>query len=85
MYQSTCGKTCWCCINYCSHHCRYHLHICIITNNVGKPPIDHTCKIDCTTLELWKLDEQIIFRALNTQETPDIIITHYYKGKIILF
>ena len=23
--------------------------------------------------------------SLNTQETPDIIITHCYKGKIILF
>ena len=30
-------------------------------------------------------DEQIISRALNTQETPDIILTHSYKGKIILF
>ena len=85
MDRSTCGKTYWPCINYYAHHCRSRLHTCIITNNVVKPPTDHTCKFDGTTLELQKFDEQIISRALNTQETTDIIITHCYKGQIILF
>ena len=30
-----------------------------------------------------KFDQQISFRTLNTQETPDIIITHCYKGKAV--
>ena len=85
MDRSTCGKTYWHCINYYSHHCHSRLYICIITNNVVKLPTDHTCKFDRTTLELRKFDEQIISPTLNTQETPDIIITHCYKGKIILF
>ena len=52
MDRSTCGKTYWCCINYYSHHCRSRLHTRIITNNVVKPPTDHICKFDGTTLEL---------------------------------
>ena len=85
MDRSTCEKTFWGCINYYFHHYHSRLHTCIITSNVVKPPTDQTCKFDGTTLEQRKFDEQIISRALNTQETPDIIITHCYKGKIILF
>jgi hypothetical protein len=62
--RSTNEKTYWRCINYYSHHCRSRLHTCIITNNVVKPPTDHTCKFDGTTHELRKFDEQIISRAL---------------------
>ena len=85
MDRSTCEKTYWPCIYYCSYHCRSRLHTCIIINKVVKPPTDYACKLDDTTLELRKFDEQIISRTLNTQETPDITITHCYKGKIILF
>ena len=85
MDRSTNEKTYWPCINYYSDHCRSRLHTCIFTNNIVKPPTDHICKFGGTTLEQRKFDEQIISRALNTQETPDIIITHCYKGKIILF
>ena len=66
MDRSTCGKTYWPYINYYSHRCRSRLHTCIFTNNIVKPPTDHTCKFDGTTLELRKFDEQIISRALNT-------------------
>ena len=85
MGRSANNRTYWHCINYYSHHCRSRLHTCIITNNVVKPLIDHTCKFDGTTLEIRKFDEQIISSVLNSQETPNIIITHCYKGKIILF
>ncbi|CAF1633849.1 unnamed protein product, partial [Didymodactylos carnosus] len=51
-----------------------------ITNNIIKPPTEHICTIDGTTVELRKFDEQIAYRALHTQETPDMIITNCYKG-----
>jgi len=82
MDRSTSEKTYWRCIKYHSHHCHSRLHTCIITKNVIKSPRDHTCTFDGTTLERRKFDEQITFRALNTQETPDIITTHCYKGKV---
>ena len=72
-------------MNCCSHQCGSRLYTCIITNKIVKPPTDHTCKFDGTTLELRKFDEQIISRALNTQETPDIIVTHCYKGEFFYF
>ena len=83
MDQSSNGKTYWHCINYYSHHCPFRLHACIITNNLVNPSTNHTCKFDSTTLELQKFGEQIISRALNNQETPDIIIAHCYKDKTI--
>ena len=67
MDRSTNEKTYWRCINYYSHHCRSRLHTCIFTNSIVKPPTDHICKFDGTTLEQQKFDEQIISRALNTQ------------------
>ena len=85
MDRSTNEKTYCLCINYYGHHCRSRLHTCIITNNVVKPPTDHTYKFNGTTLERQKFDGQIISHALNTQETSDITFTHCYKGKIILF
>ena len=85
MDRSTNEKTYCRCINYYSHYCRSCLHTCIFTNNIVKPSTDHICKFDGTTLEQRKFDEQIIFRALNTQEISDIIIMHCYRGKIILF
>ena len=61
MDRSTSKKTYWRCMNFRSHHCRSRLHTCIITNNIIKSPTDHTCKLDGTTLECRKFDEQIIF------------------------
>ena len=70
---------------YSSYHCHLRLHTCIITNNIIKPPTEHTCKFDGTTLELRKFDEKIIDRACNTQETPDIIIGNCLRGKSVFF
>ena len=83
MDRSTSEKTYWRCIKSHSHHCHSRLHTCIITNNIIKPLTDHSCTFNGTTLEIRKFDQQISFRALNTQEKPDIIITHCYKGKIV--
>ncbi len=85
MDRSTSVKTYWRCIKFYSHHCRSRLHTCIITNNIVKSPTDHTCTFDGTTLECRKFDDQIISRTLNTQEPPDTIITHCYKGRIARF
>ena len=76
MDRSINGKTYWRCINYYSHHCHSRLHTRIITDNIVKPPTGHTYKSYGTTLELRKFDKQIISSALNTQETPNIIIAH---------
>ena len=85
MNRSTSEKTYWCCIKSHSHHCHSRLHTCIITNNIIKPPIDHSCTFNGTTLEIRKFDQKISFRALITQETPDFIITHRYIGKTVRF
>ncbi|CAF3152751.1 unnamed protein product, partial [Rotaria sp. Silwood2] len=79
MDRSTSKMTYWRCIKFHSHHCHARLHTCIITNNVITSPTDDTCKLDGTTLEHRKFNEQITSRALNTEETPDIITTHCYK------
>lgn len=85
MDRSTSEKTYWRCVKFHSHHCHSRLHTCIITNNVIKPSTDHTCVFDATKFELRKFDEQIISRAVHTQEAPDTIITHCYKGKFASF
>ena len=81
MDRSTTEKTYWRCIKYSSHHCHSRLHTCIITNAIVKPPTVHTCVFDGATHELRKFNDQITSRALNTQETPDVIVTNSYKGK----
>ncbi|CAF3208004.1 unnamed protein product [Rotaria socialis] len=40
---------------------------------------EHICRVDGTTLQLRKFDEQVAHRAINTQETPDTIVTNFYK------
>ncbi|CAF4539884.1 unnamed protein product [Rotaria socialis] len=40
---------------------------------------EHICRVDGTTLQLRKFDEQVAHRAINTQETPDTIATNCYK------
>ena len=54
--RATNEKIYWRCIKYSSHHCHSRLHTCIITNNIIKPPTEHTCKFD----------EKIIDHACNT-------------------
>jgi FLYWCH zinc finger domain len=81
MDRSTNEKTYWRCIKYSSDHCRSRLHTCILTNVIAKPPSEHTCKLDGTTMQLRVFNEHIANRAINTQETPETIITNCYKGK----
>ncbi|CAF1407048.1 unnamed protein product [Adineta ricciae] len=78
--RSSDERTYWRCIKYSSDRCRSRLHTCILTNAIKKPPTKHTCKVDGTTLQLRVFNEHIAHRAVNTQETPDTIITNCYKG-----
>ncbi|CAF3945225.1 unnamed protein product [Rotaria sp. Silwood1] len=50
--RSTSEKTYWRCIKYSTHHCHSRLHTCVVTNNIIKPPTQHTCKTDGTAIEL---------------------------------
>ncbi|CAF0856031.1 unnamed protein product [Didymodactylos carnosus] len=78
------NKTYWRCIYYNSQKCHARLHTCNITNNVITPPSDHTCKSNGITGELRKFNEDLWYRTMNTQETPDLIITHCCKKCNIL-
>jgi len=79
--RSTSRKTYWRCIKYSTDLCHSRLHTCNVTNDVVKAPTPHSCKTHGSTLELRNFDQQIIHRARNTQETPDMIVTNCYKGK----
>ena len=78
---STNEKTYWGCIKYFSDCCRSRLHTCTLTNVIVKTATEHTCKVDGTTLQFRISNERVAHRALNTQETPDTIITSCYTGK----
>ncbi|CAF3659895.1 unnamed protein product [Rotaria socialis] len=78
--RSTDTKTYWRCVNYLRDLCHSRLHTCIITNDVIKPPSEHTCKTDGPSLEIRKFNEELVHRARNTQEIPDIIVTNFYKA-----
>ncbi|CAF1096383.1 unnamed protein product [Rotaria sordida] len=78
--RSTTEKIYWRCSRYSTQHCRSRLHTCILTNNIVKPPTEHSCTFDGTTLELRKFDQQLIDRAKSTQEAPDMIVTNCIKG-----
>lgn len=80
MDRSTATKTYRRCIKYSSDRCHSRLHTCILTNVIVKPPSEHTCKVDGTTLQLRIFSERVAYRALNTQETPDATVTNCYKG-----
>lgn len=73
-------KIYWRCIKYSSDQCRSRLHTCIANASILKPPSEHTCKVDATESEMRNFSEQIVDRALHTQETPEAIISHCYKG-----
>ena len=81
MDRTTETKTYWRCIKFSSDQCRSRLHTCISTNAILKPPTEHICKVNGTTSELRLFNEQIAYRAINTQEAPDAIITHCYTRK----
>ncbi|CAF2082278.1 unnamed protein product, partial [Rotaria magnacalcarata] len=55
------------------------IHVFPPTNVIVKPPSEHTCKVNGTTLELRVFNELVADRTINTQETPDTIITNCYK------
>ncbi|CAF1509673.1 unnamed protein product [Rotaria sordida] len=78
--RSTTEKIYCRCSRYSIQHCRSRLHTCILTNNIVKPPTEHSCTFDGTTLELRKFDQQLIDRAKSTQEAPDMIVTNCIKG-----
>ncbi|CAF3402781.1 unnamed protein product [Rotaria sp. Silwood2] len=78
--RSTNKKTYWRCVNYLRDRCHSRLHTCIITNDVIKPPTEHTCTTDGSSLEVRKFNEEIAHRARNTQEIPDVIVTNCYKA-----
>jgi hypothetical protein len=80
-HQTTTEKVYWRCIKYSSDHCHSRLHTFVHINTVVKPPSEHTCTFDGTTNELGLFNEEIAHRAMNTQETPDTIVTDCYKSK----
>ena len=74
-------KIYWHCINYKSDSCHSRLHTCIITNSILKPPTEHSCKSNAIAHEVRVFSQKVAERALNTQETPEAIITNCYKSK----
>ena len=78
--RTTSEKTYWWCIKYSSDRCHARLHTCLESAKILKPPTEHTCKFDGVENEVRIFSQQVAGRVLNTQETPDAIITHCYKG-----
>lgn len=79
--RTTSDKIYWRCIKYKSHHCHARLHTCLESATILKQPSDHNCKLDATEHQIRQFSQQVAARALNTQETPDVIVTNCYKGK----
>jgi hypothetical protein len=74
-------KIYWRCINYKSECCHSRLHTCITANSILKPPTEHSCKSNAIAHEVRVFSQQVAERALNTQETPEAIITSCYRSK----
>ncbi|CAF1563250.1 unnamed protein product, partial [Adineta ricciae] len=49
------------------------------SKTILKHPSDHICKFDATQNQVRQFSQQVAARALNTQETPDVIVTNCYK------
>lgn len=81
MDRSTDDKTYWRCIKYFSDRCRSRLHTCVLAHTIVKPPSEHTCKFDGTSIERRIFNVYILDRAVNTQEIPDTIVVNGYKGR----
>ena len=62
-HPSTSTETYWRCVNYLKDYCYSRLHTCIITNDIIKSPIAHTCRIDGSSMETRNLKEEIVHRA----------------------
>lgn len=73
-------KIYWRCIKYKSDRCHARLHTCLESSTILKHPGEHVCKFDATEHQIRSFSQKVIDRALNTQETPDIILTNCYKG-----
>ncbi|CAF1520856.1 unnamed protein product [Adineta ricciae] len=69
-------STAWRCSRYSTQHCRSRLHTCIITNSIKKEPAEHSYQFDAITVEIRRFEQQLIDRAKNTQETPEVIMTN---------
>lgn len=78
--RTTDQKIYWRCINCKSDRCHARLHTCLESKTILKHPGDHTCKFDAVENQLRVFSQNIVDRALTTQETPDMIITNSYKG-----
>ena len=78
--RTTNEKIYWRCIKYKFDNCHARLHTCLQSTTILKNPGEHACKIDATENQIRLFSQQVADRALNTQETPETIITHCYKG-----
>lgn len=76
----TCDKIYWRCIKYKSDHCHARLHTCLESKTILKQSGEHNCKFDATEHQIRQFSQQVADRALNTQETPNAIVTNCYKG-----
>lgn len=78
-------KTYWQRIKYSSDRCHSRLYTCTANNTIVKQPTEHTCKFDATVHQLRSFSQQVADRVINTQATPDTIITNCYKDILIVF
>lgn len=69
--RKTNEKIYWRCIKYNSD---------LESKKIVKYPGEHNCKCDALEHELRQFSQQVAYRALNTQETADTILTNSYKG-----
>ncbi|CAF3049568.1 unnamed protein product [Rotaria sp. Silwood2] len=75
-------KIYWRCINYNSNSCHSRVHTCITINSILKPPTEHSCKSSAIAHQVRIFSQQVAEWALNTQETPEAIITNCYKDML---
>ena len=78
--RKTNEKIYWRCIKYKSDDCHARLHTDLESKRIVKYPGEHNCKCDALEHELRQFSQQVAYRALNTQETADTILTNSYKG-----
>ena len=73
-------KIYWRCIKYKSDHCHVRLHTCLELTRILKQPDEYTYKFDATENQIRLFSQKVADRALNIQETADIIVTTCYKS-----
>jgi hypothetical protein len=79
--RTTNEKIYWRCIKYKSDNCHARLHTCLESTTILKQPTEHSCKINATESQIRLFSQQVADRALNTQETPETILSTCYKGR----